>query len=207
MPKKIKIKKKKQSSDLLILTIAVIILSIVIFYSVGKELPAEEKKPTLPEPASPEPELPKISDLAEQDPSFKQCLGRPISDQYFCAAIIKNNEDYCEGINTTSQKTLCKAHIGRNPELCENLPDSKDICYQDYAINKGDKELCKKIKDPDKKNSCLGATTSNPELCRDINEGDKFICIVNLAEFIGNKELCEILADKEGCYEHLSWIK
>ena len=137
------------------------------------------------------------------------CTSVPVArrHQYFCAAVIKNNADYCEGINTTHQKTLCKAHIERNPELCEDLPDSKDSCYQDYAINKGDEELCKRIKNPDKKNSCLGATTSNPELCRDINEEDKFACIVNLAEFTRNKELCEMLENKEPCYEHLSWIK
>lgn len=202
MPKKIKTKMKKQSSGLLILGILIIILLIAITFYPGKGSPAEEKKVVLPEP-----KLPKISDLAEQDPSFKQCLGRPVSDQYFCAAIIKNNADYCEGINTTHQKTLCKAHIGGNPELCENLPDSKDWCYQDYAINKGDEKLCKRIKNPDKKNSCLGATTSNPKLCRNINEGDKFICIVNLAEFTRNKKLCEMLENKEPCYEHLSWIK
>jgi len=200
MPKKIKAKRKK-SSDLLILGIMVVILLLAVISS-SRKSPAECKTITVQEP-----ELPKISDLAEQDQSFKQCLDRTISDQYFCAAIIKNNADYCEGINTIFQKTLCKAHIERNPELCEGLPDSKDKCYQDYAINKGDKELCRKIKDPDKKNSCIGATTSNPKLCKDINEEDKFICIINLAEFTRNKKLCEMLENKEYCYEHLSWIK
>jgi len=199
MPKKIKTKRKK-SSDLLVLGIMVIILLSAVISS-SRKSPVEDQIIIVQEP-----ELPTISDLAGQDPSFKQCLGRPIPDQYFCAAIIKNNADYCGGIGTTFQKTLCKAHIERNPELCEDLHDSKDSCYKDYAINKRDEELCRKIKDPDKKNSCLGATTSNPELCKGINEGDKFTCIVNLAEFTGNKELCELLADKEPCYEHLSWI-
>jgi len=201
MPKKIKTKRKK-SSDLLILGIMIVILLLAVLSSPSRKSPAECQTIVVQGP-----ELPKISDLAEQDSSFKQCLDRPIPDQYFCAAIIKNNKDYCEGINTIFQKTLCKAHIERNPELCEGLPDSKDSCYQDYAINKRDKELCKRIKDPDKKNSCIGATTSNPKLCKDINEEDKFICIINLAEFTGNKKLCEMLENKEYCYEHLSWIR
>jgi len=200
MPKKIKAKRKK-STDLLILGILVVILLLAVISS-SRKSPAECQTIVVQEPG-----IPKISDLAEQDPSFKQCLDRPIPDQYFCAAIIKNNADFCEGTGTIPQKTLCKAHIEKNPELCEDLLDFKDWCYQDYAINKGDKELCKKIKNPDKKDSCIGATTSNPELCKGINEEDKFICIVNLAEFTGNKELCEMLEDKDSCYEHLSWIK
>ena len=200
MPKKIKAKRKK-SSDLLIFGIMITILLLAVISS-SRKSPADCQTIIVEEP-----ELPKISDLAEQDSSFMQCLDRPIPDQYFCAAIIKNNADFCEGTNNILQKTLCKAHVEKNPELCENLQDSKDWCYQDYAINKGDKELCKRIKSLDKKNSCLGATTLNSELCRDINQEDKFICIVNLAEFTRNKELCEMLADKEPCYEHLSWIK
>jgi len=198
MPKKIT--KRKKSSDLLVLGIMVVILILAVISSPYRECSDKSKIITIQEP-----ELPEISVLAEQDPSFIQCLDRPVPDQYFCAAIIKNNADFCEGTNNILQKTLCQAHIENNPELCENLEDSKDFCYQDYAINKGDKELCKRIKSLDKKNSCLGATTSNPELCRNINEEDKFICIVNLAEFTGNKKLCEMLADKGPCYEHLSW--
>ena len=148
----------------------------------------------------------KICNLIKEEPSLKQCLNRNIASQYFCIALIKNDAGYCDDIKVLYRKIHCIAFIENKPELCENLIRWRDWCYQDYAMNKQDKELCEKIKNEDKKKSCLGVTTSNVELCKDINERDKFPCIVNLAEFTGNKALCELLVDKEACYKDLEWM-
>lgn len=145
----------------------------------------------------------KICDLVKEDARLKQCLNRDIPSQYFCIALIKNDVDYCEDIKIIHRKIHCKAFIEKKPELCENLNQWKDWCYQDYGINRRDEEICKKIENKDKRNSCLGVATLNVELCKDINEVDKFICIVNLAEFTKDKKLCELLVDKERCYKDL----
>ncbi|MFW9876720.1 MAG: hypothetical protein ACFFG0_26800 [Candidatus Thorarchaeota archaeon] len=152
---------------------------------------------------------PEICDLVKENPSLKQCINRDNAGQYFCIALIKKDASYCDGIEIISKKIQCKAFVSNKPELCADLePGLRDSCYQDYGLNKRDKEACEKIENKNKRNSCLAVATLNVELCKDIdNEGDKSVCVVSLAEFTRNKALCELLVDKESCYEDLEWMK
>jgi hypothetical protein len=151
----------------------------------------------------------KICSIFKNDSRLKQCIiSRPISEQLFCIALIKNNSNYCRYITYTEQQTRCRAFIENKPELCEETGSIRDWCYQDYGINKRNFLICDKVKDYEKRMSCLGATMKNPAMCEKLNENDKFICIINLAEYTKNKQLCEMLSGdyKTECYGELNSI-
>jgi hypothetical protein len=149
--------------------------------------------------------------IVKNDSRLKQCInGRPFIEQFFCIGLIKNNSDYCKHITDIKQQIRCIAYIKNKPELCEETGNLRDWCYQDYAINKHNLLLCDKINDSSKKMSCLGVAKLDPKICNSLNERDKFICIINIAEYTKNKKLCEMLSlnYKEKCYNELnSFIK
>lgn len=140
--------------------------------------------------------------LIQNNPDTKQCINRQLSEKKFCFAVISNDVNYCRTIISPLKRIKCKAFITKNPSLCDQLQlqQAKDICYQDYGINMQDIEVCEKIRNESKKLSCLGVVNKNPDLCKDINEDDKALCIINLAEFMNDQSLCKLLKDKEECY-------
>ncbi len=139
--------------------------------------------------------------------SISQCMGRENADKFFCIALITQNISYCDCINNQARKTLCSVYLKNNPELCEQLAGERDWCYLDYALNKKDRASCEKVNDEGERKSCLAVVTGDLDLCLSLDEDNKFECIVHLAPEMHNKSLCEQLANKDACYDELSWLK
>ena len=48
-----------------------------------------------------------------------------------------------------------RSALARNPKLCENTRDYKDVCYFSYAEDVKDKNVCNKILFPPMREECI----------------------------------------------------
>lgn len=152
-----------------------------------------------------------LTPKCEHPDNLENCISHNSSGaQYFCLAILNNDEKFCDKISSTVRNIRCRAYTLNMPELCETIPEEgdKDWCYMDLGMNKQDRNLCDKIKSADKRNSCIAVTTFNPNLCLEGDENSKLACIENLAEFMKDITLCDKLGELSSeCYNDLSWMQ
>ncbi|MFH0979239.1 MAG: hypothetical protein V1837_08145 [Candidatus Woesearchaeota archaeon] len=150
----------------------------------------------------------RICEMVRSQKDLAQCLGPQISDQYLCLAVLKQDPSLCDNINVNYKRTKCKALLFADPSFCESLPQPfKDSCLEDYGMNKQDQEACAKIITYSKKQACLGVATESVEYCQDVDEPDKLLCALNLAEFINDASVCNIVQNPDDCYSRISFLR
>jgi len=146
-----------------------------------------------------------LCERTKVDSRLRQCIGRELHAQYFCAALITKNASLCTKIYKEPYRSHCYAYNLKKPEYCSKVPES-DWCYMDLAMNWGRSDLCEQINEADRRNACLAVATQDVEMCKQVSESNRFSCIVQLAEMFKDTSLCETLTDKDRCYEELEWI-
>ncbi len=144
-----------------------------------------------------------ICNTVRKDLKLEQCLGNDITYQHFCVALISHNSSYCGPILDEVGRVHCYAYVDHEPELCENLSAGRDWCYQDLAMNWGRADLCAKINDNAARAACMAVVNKDVAECTELDESSKLTCIIQLADILHDKSLCELVTEKEECYREL----
>lgn len=100
----------------------------------------------------------------------KNCGNRKLIEKFFCLAVLKNDERYCNCIDWNWYKITCLAFMNKDYEICYHINESywQDICMHDIAINTKNQDVCFKIKNNDWRNACIAVITDNRKLCENI---------------------------------------
>ncbi|MEM5814968.1 MAG: hypothetical protein QXD89_00555 [Candidatus Aenigmatarchaeota archaeon] len=116
----------------------------------------------------------------------------------------KFNEDFCKKIETPIFKKICEIQFTRDPTLCSNLENFKNLCYDFvFPISIKNYTFCSKLEKYDR-SVCffyLAKEKNNIEYCEErYARGLESICYWYFAIKLKNSSLCEKVISDEKYY-------
>jgi len=145
-----------------------------------------------------------LCEVIRNNPRLRSCLPNDIRYQHFCVGLITRNSSYCDGINIEPERTHCRAYIDKNPELCNNLDEGRDWCYEDFALNRNRKDLCEEITNLQRRNLCLAIVTGDIEFCQNLDYD--IDCIARIAEQQHDISFCDFASVPDVCRKQVSHL-